>query len=118
MFKILTFILPLKFICLKRLILLTEVGSSAEKIPRLEHYPSGDIILARGLDFRTAHGNRVSGWGLGGRKLQNLVESYHSSSNQSFRKPLAWFYCQFKARWVLELLAKVCPTRNSLESFL
>lgn len=70
------------------------------------------------MGFQTEHGNRVSGWSLGGRKLQNLVESYHSSSSQNFRRLLVLLCCQFKARWVLELLATVCPTRNSPEAFL
>ena len=96
----------------------TSIFYSSVKIPHLEHYLSGYIILARKLDFQTEHSNRASGWGLGGRKLQNLVESYHSSSNQSFRKPLAWFYCQFEARWELAIPATVCPTRNSPEAFL
>lgn len=45
------FILPLKFLGLKRLILLAEADSLAEKIPRLEYHPSGGIILEQGLDF-------------------------------------------------------------------
>ena len=36
--------------------LLVETDSLAEKIPRLEYYPSGGIILAQGMDFQTARG--------------------------------------------------------------
>lgn len=112
------FILPLKFLCLKRLILLAEVSSSDEKILRLWHYPTGDIILAQGLGFRTAHDNRAFGWGSDGRKLLNLVKSYRPSSSKNFLRLLVLICRQFKARWVLEFLAKICPTRNSPEAFL
>ena len=78
--------------------LLAEAGSLAEKIPRLEYYSSGGIILAQGLDFQTARGKQSVWWSQGGRKPQNLAESYRSSSSQNFRKPLAWFYCQFEDR--------------------
>lgn len=42
---------PLKFLCSKQLILLSEVGSLGEKISHLEQHSSGDIILARELDY-------------------------------------------------------------------
>ena len=45
------FILALKFLGVKLLILLAKADALAEKIPRLEYHPSGGIILAQGLDF-------------------------------------------------------------------
>lgn len=49
--------------------LLAEADSLAEKIPRLEYYPSGGIILAQGLDFQTARGSRAFG---GVKAVENL----------------------------------------------